>query len=75
MAKTRFEVSLAVRNEELNELFAAAWPSHTDRDFAEILRHSMALRRAIGGPAYPENEDELRAKVERQIDRRYYPQG
>ncbi len=48
-------------------------PMSNDR--AEILRHSMALRRAIGGPAYPENEVELRAKVERQIDRRYYPQG
>lgn len=44
-------------------------------DRAEILRHGMALRRAIGGPAYPENDDELRVKVERQIDRRYYPQG
>ncbi len=44
-------------------------------DRAEILRHSIALRRAIAGPAYPENDEELRAKVERQIDRRYYPQG
>ncbi|MBX3502760.1 MAG: alpha/beta fold hydrolase [Alphaproteobacteria bacterium] len=44
-------------------------------DRAEVLRHSMALRRAIGGPAYPENEEVLRATVERQVDRRYYPQG
>lgn len=44
-------------------------------DRAEILRHGMALRRAIGGPAYPENDEELRVKVGRQIDRRYYPQG
>lgn len=48
-------------------------PMSNDR--AEILRHSMALRKAIAGSAYPENEDTLRAKVERQIDRRYYPQG
>lgn len=48
-------------------------PMSNDR--AEILRHSLALRRAIAGPAYPENEADLRAKVERQIDRRYYPQG
>ena len=48
-------------------------PMSNDR--AEILRHSIALRRAIGGPAYPENDEELRVKVERQIDRRYYPQG
>ena len=44
-------------------------------DRAEILRHSMALRRAIAGPAYPEKEEVLRALVERQVDRRYYPQG
>ncbi len=44
-------------------------------DRAEILRHSMALRRAIAGPAYPEKEEVLRAVVERQVDRRYYPQG
>ena len=44
-------------------------------DRAEILRHGMALRRAIAGPAYPQEDDALRATVERQVDRRYYPQG
>lgn len=28
-------------NEDLNALFAAAWPQHTPRDFQPILRHSL----------------------------------
>jgi pimeloyl-ACP methyl ester carboxylesterase len=48
-------------------------PMSNDR--AEIIRHSLALRRAIGGAGYPEKEEVMLATVERQVDRRYYPQG
>jgi pimeloyl-ACP methyl ester carboxylesterase len=37
--------------------------------------HGMKLRRTIGSPGYPTPEAELRAFVERNVDRRWYPQG
>ncbi|MFZ5783063.1 MAG: alpha/beta fold hydrolase [Pseudomonadota bacterium] len=37
--------------------------------------HGMKLRRTIAGPAYPIPEAELRAFVERNVDRRWYPEG
>ncbi|SJZ33693.1 Pimeloyl-ACP methyl ester carboxylesterase [Enhydrobacter aerosaccus] len=37
--------------------------------------HGMKLRRVIGSPAYPMPEPELRAFVERNVDRRWYPEG
>ena len=37
--------------------------------------HGMKLRRTIGSPAYPMPEAELRALVERNVDRRWYPEG
>lgn len=39
------------------------------------VRHGMKLRRTIGSPAYPADEAELRAFVEKNIDRRWYPEG
>lgn len=44
-------------------------------DRAEIVRHAMALRRIIGSPAYPPGDASLRAFVEKNVDRRYYPEG
>jgi pimeloyl-ACP methyl ester carboxylesterase len=40
-----------------------------------VVAHGMALRRIIGSPAYPASEQELRALVERNVDRSVYPQG
>src|SRR6185503_2028646 len=37
--------------------------------------HGMKLRRIIGSPGYPTPEPELRAFVERNVDRRWYPEG
>ncbi|MBL8674802.1 MAG: alpha/beta fold hydrolase [Rhodospirillales bacterium] len=48
-------------------------PVTEDRE--EIVRHSIGLRRIIGSPGYPEPDDALRAFVERNVDRRYNPQG
>jgi pimeloyl-ACP methyl ester carboxylesterase len=41
----------------------------------QIIAHGMKLRRAIAGPGYPIAEPELRAFVEKNVDRRWYPQG
>jgi len=37
--------------------------------------HGIKLRRAIGSPKYPTPEPEARALVERNVDRRWYPEG
>jgi pimeloyl-ACP methyl ester carboxylesterase len=37
--------------------------------------YGMKLREAIGSPGFPMPEAELRAFVERNVDRRWYPQG
>ena len=37
--------------------------------------HGMNLRRTIGSPGYPTPEAELRAFVEKNVDRRWYPEG
>lgn len=50
-----------------------AQPEDTSRE-ARVL-HGMKLRRTIGSPAYPVPEGELRALVEKNVDRRYYPEG
>lgn len=39
------------------------------------VRHGMKLRQIIGSPAYPTPEPELRAFVEKNVDRRWYPEG
>lgn len=48
-------------------------PDGTSRE-ARVL-HGMKLRRTIGSPAYPMPDAELRALVEKNVDRRYYPEG
>jgi pimeloyl-ACP methyl ester carboxylesterase len=37
--------------------------------------HGIKLRRTIGSPAYPAPDDEMRAFVEKNVDRRWYPDG
>jgi pimeloyl-ACP methyl ester carboxylesterase len=39
------------------------------------VRHGMKLRQTIGSPGYPTPEAELRAFVEKNVDRRWYPEG
>jgi len=41
----------------------------------QLVAHGMKLRRTIGSPAYPTPDDELRAFVEKNVDRRWWPQG
>ena len=39
------------------------------------VRHGMKLRQTIGSPGFPTPEAELRAFVEKNVDRRWYPEG
>jgi pimeloyl-ACP methyl ester carboxylesterase len=39
------------------------------------VRHGIKLRQVIGSPGYPTPEPELRAFVEKNVDRRWYPEG
>jgi pimeloyl-ACP methyl ester carboxylesterase len=39
------------------------------------VQHGMKLRRVIGSPGYATPEAELRALVEKTVDRRWYPEG
>lgn len=48
-------------------------PANNERE--TVIAHGIALRKVIGSPAYPSSEDELRALVERNVDRSFYPQG
>ena len=41
----------------------------------QLVAHGMKLRTVIGSPGYPADPTELRALVERNVDRRYYPEG
>ena len=41
----------------------------------QLVSHGMKLRRTIGSPGYPTPEAVLRAFVEKNVDRRWYPQG
>jgi pimeloyl-ACP methyl ester carboxylesterase len=50
-----------------------AVPPNTERE--TLIAHSMKVRRAIGSPGYPAQDEELRPLVERNVDRSYYPQG
>jgi pimeloyl-ACP methyl ester carboxylesterase len=48
-------------------------PQSSDRE--TIVRHAMMLRRVIGSPGFPIDDARLRAFVEKNVDRRYYPEG
>jgi pimeloyl-ACP methyl ester carboxylesterase len=39
------------------------------------IKHGIKLRQTIAGAGYPPQEDELRAFVEKNVDRRWYPEG
>ena len=53
---------------------ALSWPRFAfNRERA--IRQAMDFYRFIGSPGFPTSEEELRAKVERSIDRCYYPAG
>ena len=41
----------------------------------QLVAHGIKLRTVIGSPGFPVDPAELRALVERNIDRRYYPAG
>ena len=41
----------------------------------QLVRHGMKLRQTIGSPGFPTPEAELRALVEKNVDRRWYPEG
>ncbi len=39
------------------------------------IRHGLKVRKAIAGPGYPMPDADLRAFVEKNVDRRWYPEG
>jgi len=41
----------------------------------QLVAHGMKLRRTIGSPGYPTPDAELRAFVEKNVDRRWWPEG
>ena len=41
----------------------------------QLVRHGMKLRQTIGSPGFPTPAAELRALVEKNVDRRWYPEG
>ena len=45
----QYRVSPAVSNDDLNAIFAAAWPNPTWRDFEPVLRRSLAYVCAYAG--------------------------
>ena len=49
MADVAFRVNPSLTNDELNALFAAAWPEHTWRDFNLVLSRSLAFVCAYDG--------------------------
>lgn len=51
----------------------SAQPEGTARE--QLVAHGMKLRSVISGPGYPTDPVAMRALVERNIDRRYYPPG
>lgn len=51
----------------------SAQPEGTERE--QLIAHGMKLRTVISGPGYPTDPAAMRALVERNIDRRYYPAG
>ena len=51
----------------------SAQPEGTQRE--QLIAHGMKLRTVISGPGYPTDPAAMRALVERNIDRRYYPPG
>ena len=51
----------------------SAQPEGPSRE--QLIAHAIKLRTVIGSPGFPADPAELRALVERNIDRRYYPAG
>src|SRR5262249_34532519 len=51
----------------------SALPEGSARE--QLVAHGMKLRRTIAGSGYPPDETELRAIVEKNVDRRWWPQG
>lgn len=49
MSDVEYRISPALTNDELNELFAAAWPEHAWRDFKPVLNRSLAFVCAYHG--------------------------
>jgi pimeloyl-ACP methyl ester carboxylesterase len=49
--------------------------SRPPRDREGKVRHAMRMWQIIGSPGYPPEPEELRARMERNMDRSYYPQG
>lgn len=48
-------------------------PENEERD--TVVAHQMKVRKVIGSPGYPAQEDEARARAQESFDRSYYPEG
>lgn len=65
--------SLPQGRPEAISVLLAPRPSADDRE--GVIEASMRALRVIGSPGFPTPDTDLRAKVERAIDRSYYPSG
>lgn len=43
------QTGTAVTNAQMNALFASAWPNHRERDFSQLLAHSLEYVVALAG--------------------------
>jgi pimeloyl-ACP methyl ester carboxylesterase len=51
----------------------SAQPEGSTRE--DKIKHGIKVRNTIGSPGYPTPPDEMRAFVEKNVDRRWYPEG
>lgn len=57
------------------EVLRAMLSRPTGSSKAAVIEHSVGLFRAIGSPAFPFQEAELRARITRGVERAFYPVG
>jgi pimeloyl-ACP methyl ester carboxylesterase len=57
------------------EVLRAMLSRPTGSSKAAVIEHSLALFRAIGSPAFPLPEADLRARITRGVERAFYPVG
>lgn len=44
-----YQISPPLSNAQMNNLFSSAWPNHRERDFSQLLAHSLAYVAAFSG--------------------------
>jgi len=54
---------------------AALMSKPADEDRETVIDHTLKMRAVNASPGYPEDQDELRARIAMNYDRSYYPEG